>query len=172
MKIDNPTPKAEIAEMLILLEGRKVCFHVEEISFSPRDFVPCIYDCGKEPVSRADCADRRTRYSRMKSRDSAVPTAKWKWKVCRMRVTAAISGIKEKVKSAYTGKVILSGNSFEILRYLKLCSSRNIPSRDKVGIQTRIFLSTRCYYRELERKEEIWKKPHFLLEIGLVSEKL
>lgn len=116
MKIDNPTPKAEIAEMLILLDGRKVCFHVEEISFSPRDFVPCIYDCGKEPVSRADCADRRTRYSRMKSRDSAVPTAKWKWKVCRMRVTAAISGIKEKVKSCrpILGKLYCQGTFRDI----------------------------------------------------------
>lgn len=102
--------------MLIFLEGRIVCFHVEEISFSPRDFVPCIYDCGKEPVSRADCADRRTRYSRMKSRDSAVPTAKWKWKVCRMRVTTAISGIKEKVKSCrpILGKLYCQGTFRDI----------------------------------------------------------
>lgn len=85
--------------------------YVEEISFSPRDFVPCIYDCGKEPVSRADCADRRTRYSRMKSHDSAV------------RAAMVVEGVrnegndrdkwnkrKGKIVPAYTGKVTLSGN--------------------------------------------------------------
>lgn len=87
---------------------------------------------------------------------------RWWWKVCGMRVTTAISGIKEKVKSCQPilGKLYCQGTFRDIVIFETAIPYvyiyRYIPSCDKVKFETRIFLSTRYYYRK-KRIEHIFK---------------